>query len=176
MESREGYKRCPIEKAKVIKNGTRINIRTTNSVFDEKRECGGCMCHLCRYYNFVVSVLPKYTKAKAPLFYSPTPWEMIQWTFFSYLEKESCVENWFFHVGLANWIELPHLMLQVRGSNPAQFENTTFLPQTPRGSQRSRLHRRISKLIEGGGMKLKKKENWNSKQIYLKFGLSKKTM
>ena len=39
MESREGYKRCPIEKAKVINNGTRINIRSTDSVFDEKREC-----------------------------------------------------------------------------------------------------------------------------------------
>ena len=71
------------------------------------------------------------------LFSIPTPWEIIQWTFFSYLEKESCVENWIFRVGLAKWIEPSHLMLQVRGSNLAQFKNTTFLLQpqgTPRGA------------------------------------------
>ena len=56
------------------------------------------------------------------------------------------------HVGLAEWIEHPLLMLEVRGSNPGPSENTTSLPWSPsRCSPRSWAHCQISNLREGGG-------------------------
>ena len=58
------------------------------------------------------------------------------------------------HVELAEeWVEPPLLILEVRGSNTAPSESTTSLPR--RCSQRSRVHRRISELSEGGGVKQK---------------------
>ena len=42
------------------------------------------------------------------------------------------------------------------GWNPAPSENTTSLPQSPRGSLRSQEHRQISELSEAGGVKPKK--------------------
>ena len=61
------------------------------------------------------------------------------------------------HFGLAEWIQHPLLVLEVRGSNPTPSENTTSLPpKLPRGSPKSRAHRRISELNEGGGETPKK--------------------
>ena len=71
--------------------------------------------------------------------------------------------NGWVHVGLAEWIEHPLLMLEVRGSNPAPSENTTSLPRSPRSSPRSRVHRQISELSEGGGV-IKIKIGWLEKR------------
>ena len=59
-------------------------------------------------------------------------------------------------MGLAEWIEHHLLMLEAQGLNPALSENSTSLPQSPRGSLRSPAHHQISESSEGGGVKPKK--------------------
>ena len=62
--------------------------------------------------------------------------------------------------GVAEWIERPLLMLEVRGSNPGNSASkTTSLPPKPNGSPRSRAHPWTSELRVRGGVKQKKKKN-----------------
>ena len=60
--------------------------------------------------------------------------------------------------GVAEWIQRPLVMFEVRGSNLGHpiSKNTTSLPQSPKGSPRSRAHPRNSELSERGGVKPKK--------------------
>ena len=53
--------------------------------------------------------------------------------------------------GWRRWIKHPFMMLEVWGSNTPPSENTTSLPRSPRGSQRSQGHHLASELsVEAG--------------------------
>ena len=72
------------------------------------------------------------------------------------------------------WIEHPLLMLVVRGSNHGHSisKNTTSLPQSPRGSPRSRAHPRISELsVRGRSQNQKKGFKLRSRNVSFCHGL-----